>query len=51
MVLNLARLEGKAPAALVNVEIDSLAVLGCIVNQIPHDDRAGSKPFPGHQKR
>ena len=35
LVLQLAKLEGKAPAALVNVEVDSLAVLGCIVNGIP----------------
>ncbi len=35
LVLQLAELEGKAPAALVNVEVDSLAVLGCIVNGIP----------------
>lgn len=35
LVLQLARLEGNAPAALVNVEVDSLAVLGCIVNGIP----------------
>ncbi len=35
MVLRLASLEGKAPAALVNLEVDALAALGCIVNQIP----------------
>lgn len=35
MILNLAKLEGNAPAAFVNVEVDSLAVLGCIVNEIP----------------
>ena len=34
-ILNLAKLEGNAPVALVNVEVDSLAVLGCIVNGIP----------------
>ena len=45
MVLNLARLEGKAPAALVNVEIDSLAVLGCIVNQIPMMTGLDQNPF------
>ena len=35
MVLNLAKLEGNAPAAFVNVEVDGLAALGCIVNGIP----------------
>lgn len=35
MVLNLAKLEGTAPAAFVNLEVDSLAALGCIVNEIP----------------
>ena len=35
MVLNLAQLEGNAPAAFVNVEVDGLAALGCIVNEIP----------------
>ncbi len=35
MVLNLAKLEGTAPAAFVNIEVDSLAALGCIVNEIP----------------
>ena len=35
MILRLASLEGSAPAALVNVEVDGLAALGCIVNGIP----------------
>jgi predicted aconitase with swiveling domain len=35
MMLRLASLEGNAPAALVNVEVDGLAALGCIVNGIP----------------
>jgi predicted aconitase with swiveling domain len=35
MVLNLMKLEGNAPAAFVNVEVDGLAALGCIVNCIP----------------
>ena len=35
MVLNLAQLEGNAPVAFVNLEVDSLAALGCIVNGIP----------------
>ena len=35
MMLRLAWLEGNAPAAMVNVEVDGLAALGCIVNGIP----------------
>jgi predicted aconitase with swiveling domain len=35
MVLNLAKLENVAPAAFINVEVDSLAALGGIVNGIP----------------
>jgi len=35
MILRLAALEGKAPAAFVNLEVDGLAALGCIVNGIP----------------
>jgi len=45
MVLNLARLEGNAPAALVNVEVDSLATLGCIVNEIPMITDLDRNPF------
>lgn len=35
MMMRLACLEGKAPVAMVNVEVDGLAALGCIVNGIP----------------
>jgi predicted aconitase with swiveling domain len=35
MMLRLAHLEGNAPVAMVNVEVDGLAALGCIVNEIP----------------
>lgn len=35
MVIGLAKLEGNAPAAFINVEIDGLAALGCIVHGIP----------------
>jgi predicted aconitase with swiveling domain len=35
MMLRLASLEGNAPVAMVNVEVDGLAALGCIVNGIP----------------
>jgi predicted aconitase with swiveling domain len=35
LVMGLAHSEGNAPAALVNTEVDALAVLGCVVNRIP----------------
>lgn len=35
MMMRLAYLEGNAPVALINVEVDGLAALGCIVNGIP----------------
>ncbi len=45
MILNLAKLEGNAPVAFVNVEVDSLAALGCIVNQIPMITDLAQDPF------
>jgi predicted aconitase with swiveling domain len=45
MILRLASLEGKAPAAMVNVEVDGLAALGCIVNEIPMVADLASDPF------
>ncbi len=45
MTLNLARLEGNAPVAFVNVEVDSLAALGCIVNGIPMMTDLERDPF------
>ena len=45
MVLNLAKLEGNAPAAFVNVEVDGLAALGCIVNGIPMIASLERDPF------
>ena len=45
MVLKLAKLEGNAPAAFVNVEVDSLAALGCIVNGIPMVSGLNQDPF------
>ena len=45
MVLKLAKLEGNAPAAFVNVEVDSLAALGCIVNGIPMVSGLDRDPF------
>ena len=35
MVIGLAHREGNAPVAFINTEVDCLAVLGCVVNQIP----------------
>ncbi|MBW1698584.1 MAG: DUF126 domain-containing protein [Deltaproteobacteria bacterium] len=45
MILNLAKLEGNAPVAFVNVEVDSLAALGCIVNNIPMMTDLDQNPF------
>ena len=45
MILNLAQLEGTAPVAFVNVEVDSLAALGCVVNRIPMMSRLERNPF------
>ena len=45
MVMNLARLEGNAPVAFVNVEVDSLAALGCVVNEIPMMTDLERSPF------
>jgi len=45
MVLQLATLEGNAPVALVNVEVDSLAALGCIVQKIPMITDLDRNPF------
>jgi predicted aconitase with swiveling domain len=45
MILRLGRLEGKAPAAFINVEVDALAALGCIVNGIPMVADLVTDPF------
>ena len=45
MILKLAKLEGNAPVALVNVEVDGLAALGCIVNEIPMMTDLDCDPF------
>lgn len=45
MILNLAQLEGQAPVAFVNVEVDGLAALGCIVNGIPMMSELEDNPF------
>ena len=45
MTMKLAKLEGTAPAAFVNLEIDSLAALGCVVNNIPMITDLEQNPF------
>ena len=49
MTLNLAKLEGNAPAAFVNIEVDSLAALGCNVNHIPMVTNLDRDPFTAIQ--
>jgi uncharacterized protein len=45
LVIGLAHAEGNAPAAFVNTDIDALAVLGCVVNQIPMVSDLQDDPF------
>lgn len=45
LVMGLARQAGNAPVALVNTKIDCLAVLGCVVNQIPMVTDLETDPF------
>jgi len=45
LVIGLANSQGKAPAAFINTNIDGLAVLGCVVNQIPMVSRLEQDPF------
>jgi predicted aconitase with swiveling domain len=45
MVLELAKLEGAAPAAFINSEVDSLAALGAIVQGIPMVTALERDPF------
>jgi len=45
MVIGLAHREGNAPVAFVNTEVDCLAVLGCVVNQIPMVAELERDPF------
>jgi predicted aconitase with swiveling domain len=44
-VIGLAHAEGNAPVAFVNTQIDGLAVLGCVVNQIPMVADLDQDPF------
>lgn len=43
--LNLAKRYGTQPAAFVNTELDSLAVIGCLVNDIPMMSDLDADPF------
>ena len=45
LVIGLARQQGNAPVAFVNTQIDSLAVLGCVVNRIPMVTDPEQDPF------
>ncbi len=45
LVIGLARGEGNAPVAFVNVNVDALAVLGCVVNEIPMVAELERDPF------
>lgn len=45
LVIGLARGEGNAPVAFVNVNVDALAVLGCVVNEIPMVTELERDPF------
>lgn len=45
LVLGLAHQAGNSPAAIVNTQIDALAVLGCVVNRIPMVADLDQDPF------
>lgn len=45
LVIGLARSEGNAPVAFVNKNVDALAVLGCVVNEIPMVTELERDPF------
>ena len=45
LVIGLAHGQGNAPAAFVNQDVDCLAVLGCVVNQIPMVSELEQDPF------
>lgn len=45
LVMGLAHQAGNAPVALVNTDVDSLAVLGCVVNRIPMVTDLDQDPF------
>jgi predicted aconitase with swiveling domain len=45
LVMGLAHRQGNAPVAMVNTNIDCLAVLGCVVNRIPMVADPEGDPF------
>jgi len=45
LVIGLAHGEGNAPVAFVNMNVDALAVLGCVVNNIPMVTELERDPF------
>ncbi len=45
LVIGLAKKEGNAPVAFINENIDALAVLGCVVNEIPMVTELEKDPF------
>jgi len=45
LVMGLARGEGHAPVAFVNTNVDALAALGCVVNEIPMVTELERDPF------
>lgn len=45
LVMGLAHRQGNAPVALINTNIDCLAVLGCVVNRIPMVSDLENDPF------
>ena len=45
LMMELANHEGNLPLAMINTEIDSLAALGCIVNNVPLMTDLNQDPF------
>lgn len=45
LVIGLAHQQGNAPVAMINVHVDALAVLGCVVNGIPMVAELEQDPF------
>jgi predicted aconitase with swiveling domain len=45
LVIGLAASQGNAPVAFINTNIDALAVLGCVVNEIPMVTELEQDPF------
>jgi predicted aconitase with swiveling domain len=45
LVMGLAHQAGNAPAAIINTDVDCLAVLGCVVHRIPMMSELDTDPF------